>query len=377
MRWKVGVLGALMVFVSGVSFGAIERVLIDFANYEDKITKVLQNEKKSFDELRARYAEQGRKIGETNDLIIDWFGGDENSRLISSVWFDPKSWGLDNWEVILAPSARNVENVVLSYAKKVYSTKTQWGIRSSTAASNSVLGARIHFIKGNYLSWAIIKPPFEFFAYYDNGDPVDPEGDLSKDPNSIPKEDRDVKAGVLMNVGQIKQISVWVAGRNYKHQLAIRLKNEKGETEEYFMGSLYFDGWRKLTWENPNYIQAVVHRTLTRLPLYPMSMPYKKFDSFVIYKPIEEPGGDFVVYFKEVGVKFDRAILREEYDIDDEKWWHILSDRKIKHKKMELKKVMEVLELRRQELARQRAQMSSKETTGGGGKTVPGAGAGR
>ncbi|HTX72920.1 MAG TPA: flagellar filament outer layer protein FlaA [Rectinemataceae bacterium] len=47
--------------------------------------------------------------------------------------------------------------------------------------------------------------------------------------------------------GIAKTISVWVAGRNYNHVLAIVLQDYFGNTYDLTMGKLNFQGWKKLT----------------------------------------------------------------------------------------------------------------------------------
>ncbi|MDR1325899.1 MAG: flagellar filament outer layer protein FlaA [Treponema sp.] len=47
--------------------------------------------------------------------------------------------------------------------------------------------------------------------------------------------------------GITKTISVWVAGRNYNHKLSILIQDYFGRTFELAMGTLNFQGWKKLT----------------------------------------------------------------------------------------------------------------------------------
>ncbi|MDR2418832.1 MAG: flagellar filament outer layer protein FlaA [Treponema sp.] len=47
--------------------------------------------------------------------------------------------------------------------------------------------------------------------------------------------------------GITKTISVWVAGRNYNHKLSILIQDYFGRTFELVMGTLNFQGWKKLT----------------------------------------------------------------------------------------------------------------------------------
>lgn len=355
MKKIVAITLMLLLLGSELVFGQITRTLIDFSQYEDKISQVLAREKQTFDQLAQEYQKQGR------DLYEEWLYGQKDAQKLIIQWFDPENWKMDNWKVELAPSAQFSGTVMNSYAKKVISKN--WN-------DQPVLGVRINFPRNRFLSWAIIKPPFEFFPYYDDGKPVDVEADFSTNVNPDDPNVQ-VKSGVLMNVLDIKRVSAWVAGRNYLHQFSVLLKNEDGETEEYFLGSLYFSRWRKLVWENPHYIPGVQHRMLRRVPLYPRTLPYKELAGFVVYKPQEEPGGDFVVYIKSVEVTFDRAVVQEELDIDDEAYWHILSEQKLKYKKGVIRRIFEQLELMETEKKRQQASQASQTYVppqGGGGR---------
>lgn len=315
----VGVAFALVLFVSSVSYSVVERVLIDFPQFEKNMAVVAQKDAEIHQQT----------IQDKKDVRLDFtqYGYPE-------VKLTGEDWKMDNWLIVLTSSANTVRNNIYSYCKKVPSKKY-----------GDVLGARIHFPEWRFLSWALIKPPYEFFAYYDNGQYVN-ETDGGGE-NSMPM-------GVLVNVGQIKLLSTWVYGLNYQHQIGLRMKDRDGVMREYFMGSTYYDGWRKLVWMNPNYTDDVRDRVLQRLPLYPKSYPYIKFDSFVVYKPEVEDSGDYIVYFKDVNVHFDRAIVREELDIDDEANWKILADYQIEKKSDELKRIGEEIYLREQEIKRQK-----------------------
>ena len=321
-----GILGAVFVLLSSQAFSSIERTLINFPTFEENIAKVAEKDK----QIHAAV------IKKRPDLDFAQYG-------YPKVDLTPADWKLDQWQVVLTSSANTVENNIESYTKKVASKKY-----------TSVLGVRVHFPKWHYLSWALVRPPFEFFAYYDDGSDVNPE---------TPTDDDNLKTGVLMNVGQIKSISAWIYGLNYPHQVGIRIKDREDMVREYFMGSTFYDGWRKLVWINPNYADDVRDRVLQRLPLYPKSFPFIKFDSYAIYKPEINNGGDFVIYFKDVTVNYDRAIVREELDIDDEAEWKILSTARLEKKNIDLKNIGEQLYLKRQAEKRQKAAGSNPTTT--------------
>lgn len=223
---------------------------------------------------------------------------------------------IENWAVKLAPSSASPENRVLSYTKSVYSTKME----------NDVLGMRVHFPTAPFNSWAKLVPPFEIPFY------EDVEGEEGEGSKFINK-------GVLRNVGTIKSLSVRVTGRNYPHGFSVSLKDEQDTVREMFLGFLDFDGWKTLTWENPNYITDVKQRDLVRKPLYPESMPSIKFDSFTVYRHGSQIGGDFVLYIKDVQMVYDLAILETERDINDEEIWGILQTRRDAKRAAEIRRL--------------------------------------
>lgn len=245
---------------------------------------------------------------------------------------------VQNWAVNLASSSAAPENRILSFAKPVLSNKMQ----------GDVLGVRIHFPTAPFNSWARITPPFEIPFY------EDVEGQEGEGTKFINK-------GVLRNVGTIKSVSVRVTGRNFPHGLSILLKDEQENVKELFLGFLDFDGWKTLTWENPNYITDVKQRDLRRTPLYPQIMPSIKFDSFTIYRHGSQIGGDFVTYIKDVQMVYDLAILEAERDIDDEAAWGILKARKDAKRAAEIRRLGLLQLLRMQEAVKMQHAVTQSE----------------
>ncbi|NPV39130.1 MAG: hypothetical protein HPY78_07630 [Brevinematales bacterium] len=324
MRKGVAFLSIVSVlWITASGFGAIQKKLIHFPTFEQNIAKVVEKDN--------AIREQA-----SNVINLADYG-------YPTVKFTGSDWALSNWRIILAPSANTTKNNVLSYTKPVKSKK--WESEGGT-----VLGARIHFIQGRFLSWALIKPPFDIFAYYDDRSFVNAEGG----------EENSLVMGLLANVGQIKSISTWVYGLNYQMQVGIRLRDRMDQTRDYFMGSVWFEGWRKLLWQNPEYTDDVRDRVLQRIPLYPRSYPYVVFDSYIVYKPEIEQGGDFVIYFKDIDMEFDRAIIREEMDIDDEAQWGILAKERLDRRILELKRLSDIQQLYEQAKAQQRANAPAK-----------------
>jgi hypothetical protein len=336
---KKGVLITLVILlslISSVSFSAVKKALIDFPTFEQNMGVVADKDVKIHES----------QVSSNKNMDLTQYG-------FPQVNFTKEDWQLDKWKIILTSSANTIKNNVLSYTKKVASKRF-----------GEVLGARIHFIEGAFLSWAVIKPPFEFFPYFDNGQYVN-QADSG--------EENSLVMGILVNVGQIKSVSSWVSGLNYQMQTALRIRDRNDTAQDYFLGSLYYDGWRKLVWVNPEYTDSIQDRVLQRLPLYPKSFPYVAFDSYIVYKPEQESGGDFVVYYKDVEVEYDRAIIREEMDIDDEGAWGILQTERLQKRVNDLKNIGEKLYLMQQESKRQTESGSAtpQKTTTGATTTTP------
>ncbi|HEB29929.1 MAG TPA: flagellar protein [Spirochaetes bacterium] len=234
---------------------------------------------------------------------------------------------LGNWKVNLAPSSASSENRILSYTKAVNSAKME----------GDVLGVRVHFPDAPFNSWAKVVPPFEIPFYEDKEG--EPEGSGTKFVNK----------GVLRNVGTIKSVTARVTGRNFPYSLSVALKNEQDAVKDLFLGYLDFDGWKTMTWGNPNYITDVKQRDLRKTPLYPETMPSIKFEYFTIFRQANQIGGDFVTYIKDVQLVYDLAILELDRDIDDEASWGILGMRRDAKRAAEIRRLGILQLLRRQE----------------------------
>ena len=105
-----------------------------------------------------------------------------------------------------------------------------------------------------------------------------------------------------------------------------------------FMGYLNYDGWGELRWDNPAYIKEVRNRDLRLYPLYPTSTPFIKFGGFEIKRDAAKEGGDFITYFKDVKVIYDKAVLDTDRDIEDESLWSIIRDRENARKSWEMER---------------------------------------
>jgi hypothetical protein len=240
------------------------------------------------------------------------------------------SLAIQNWEILLASSSRTVNNMVRSFTRE--SASKQWG---------TVMGVRVHFPLENFNSWAIIKPPFEIPAFEPQAN-VQDDGTIepSDEGNGITGPSRfEDGYGVVKNVGTIKSIAVNVYGLNFPHGLStLIIDGISGTQRNMFMGYLTFDGWGELRWDNPAYIQEVRNRDLRLYPLYPESTPFIKFAGFEIKRDASRTGGDFITYFKDVKVIYDKAVLDTDRDIDDESIWHIIQDRETARKVWEMER---------------------------------------
>jgi hypothetical protein len=258
------------------------------------------------------------------------------------------SLALPNWEVVLASSSRTISNQVSSYTAEANSA--QYGL---------VMGVRVHFPVEPFQSWAIIKPPFEIPAF-ELAAEVDDQGNIteSEDADILGPSRFEDGFGVVKNVGTIKAVAVNAYGLNFPHALSTILIDADGNERNIFMGYLQYDGWRELTWNNPQYVQMVRNRELRIYPLYPKSTPFVKFGGFFIQRDAAHEGGDFIAYFKDVKIIYDRAVLDENRDIDDEGLWNIIKEREADKKAYEMTQFGEAQVLRYLDTQKQATESS-------------------
>ena len=91
------------------------------------------------------------------------------------------------------------------------------------------------------------------------------------------------------------------------------------------MGYLGFDGWKALTWNNPQYITEIRNREIRVYPIYPRGLPFVKFTGFLITRDAAHIGGNYIGYFKDVKIIYDKALLTTDRDIADEDLWGIIN----------------------------------------------------
>lgn len=230
------------------------------------------------------------------------------------------SLALPRWEVELNSSARNVEAVAYS---QVVAAPVKDTADVPFAGSN-VMGVRVIFPTWNNNANARIVPPFEIQAY-------EPLSDADENGNRLqPTDEQKGKYlfeegyGLVKNVGTLKSIAVTTMGMNYPHQLYVLLKDNDGVERRYLMGNLYFDGWKTLQWNNPDYISEVRTREIRVYPIYPRGLPFVKFCGFQVTRDASHIGDNFIGYFKDVRIIYDLAVLSADRDIDDEDLWGII-----------------------------------------------------
>jgi hypothetical protein len=235
------------------------------------------------------------------------------------------SLAIPNWRVDLASSSWTIENSIKSYTK--VSTSKQF---------TNVMGVRIHFPVAPYNSWAFIRPPFDIPAY--EFSEVDEEGAITETEttnlHTTPSRFEN-GYGILKNVGAVKSLAVRAYGIDAPHSLSAILIDGNGQSQTVFLGYLNYDGWATLTWDNPQYINEVRSRSLRIYQLYPSYAPYVRFGGFIVHRDGANEGGDFVLYFKDVSLVYDKAQLDTDKDIDDESEWNIIREREAERQRIE------------------------------------------
>jgi hypothetical protein len=319
---RIFILFAVMLIVLGGLF-AEEAVLIDFTKLAaDIIPPENDQDGDQFTQNRATIMDYGAVAGGS-------FTQEQKDIMKTSL-------AIKNWNVQLASSSRTIMREVQSYTLEAPSK--QYG---------TVMGVRVNFPTEPWNSWATVKPPFEIPAFEPTGD-IDDDGNVSQDSSGAvglsrfegPDGDDDGKPdyglGVVKNVGTIKSIAVNVYGLNFPHSLSVILIDNQGNEKTMHVDYLNFDGWAELRWDNPGYVVQVRNRELRLYPLYPTSTPFVKFGGFLIKRDADKEGGDFITYFRDVKIIYDKAVLDTDRDIDDEALWRIIQTREEAKKKWEM-----------------------------------------
>lgn len=245
------------------------------------------------------------------------------------------SLAIGEWEVVLNSSSKNPTTVSLSRA-----TEAQVSAEAKNFAGQKLMGVRVNFPEWMNNASAEVRPGFYIPAYEVMAD-VNDEGVVQE-----PTEEQKASAqsrfeggyGVVRNVGVVKSIAVNTYGMNFPHGLYVLVRNERNEVKRYFMGYLLFDGWREMVWTNPSYIAQVKNREVRLYPVYPTALPFIAFDGFAITRDGSHDGGDFVGYFKDVKMIYDKAVLNTARDFADENIWGIQTKRNAERKAIEVRR---------------------------------------
>jgi len=247
------------------------------------------------------------------------------------------SLAIGNWQVTLASSARSIANQSVTMTKEAVTSASAKQFNGQDMASKKILGVRIHFPVETFNSWAMISPPFDIPAYADKdalqgGRMVVADADKGRGEKFL-------GFGVVKNVGVLKSLSITVYGANFPNGLGVVVGDQDGTEQTMFMDYLQFDGWRTLTWNNPNYVGDVRNRELRKFPLYPKGEPYVKIVGIVVYRDSEQEGGDFVTYVKDIKITYDKALIDTTRDINDEAIWGIIQQRNEARRLAELRRL--------------------------------------
>ncbi len=315
-------------FIASFASFADESVLIDFTKLAADVTigKV------------SAPNENGATLTDFSNVAGASFTDEEKAAMKTSL-------AIGNWDVVLASSSRTVKNQAMTFTREAQMKATAKPFNGEELANKKVLGVRIHFPVETFNSWAIVQPPFDIPAYAD-------KDALQGDKLVVAEADKGLGGkfengyGVVKNVGIIKSLSVTVYGSNFPNGFGIVLLDQDGNQQYVFMDYLQFDGWRTLTWDNPNYITEVRNRELRRYPLYPKSTPFAKLAGILVYRDSIQEGGDFITYVKDIKVTYDKAVLSAERDINDEAVWGILQARAEARRMAELKRLGNIQVLR-------------------------------
>jgi hypothetical protein len=267
------------------------------------------------------------------------------------------SLAMDNWEVDLASSSKTVFNQTRSMVKSVPVRDD-----ASRYAGERVLGIRIHYPTEPYNSWGMIVPPFEIPVYMKETE-VQGDGTVVTVEEDVNRTKFD-GYGVVKNVGVLKSLSMSVMGLNYPMGAEVIIQDQNNRQMAIFLGYLDFDGWRTLTWQNPNYITQVNDRELRRFPLYPRMTPSIKFVGLRFTRDASVGGGDFITYVKDISVTYDLATLDLQMDINNEEVWGILGERESSRRSAEFDRLGELQVLRA--LERKKMDAVNAEVENGG-----------
>jgi len=115
--------------------------------------------------------------------------------------------------------------------------------------------------------------------------------------------------------GITKTVSVWVAGRNFNHDLVLLIQDYFGRNYEIYMGKLNFQGWKKLTVAIPPQSTDGVNGVVQRSYHYNNQMGIKIMGFRIDCDPMEAYG-NYYVYFDDLRAVTD-LFAENNRDPDD------------------------------------------------------------
>jgi len=115
--------------------------------------------------------------------------------------------------------------------------------------------------------------------------------------------------------GITKTVSVWVAGRNFNHDLVLLIQDYFGRNYEIYVGKLNFQGWKKLTVAIPPQSTDGVNGVVQRSYHYNNQMGIKIMGFRIDCDPLEAYG-NYYVYFDDLRAVTD-LFAENNRDPDD------------------------------------------------------------
>jgi len=112
--------------------------------------------------------------------------------------------------------------------------------------------------------------------------------------------------------GITKTVSVWVAGRNYNHELTLLVQDFFGRNFEFYMGRLNFMGWKRMTVTIPPQADDGLSGVVQRNYHYNNHMGLKVMGFRINCDPMEAYGS-YYIYFDDLRAVTD---LFSEYHRD-------------------------------------------------------------
>lgn len=300
------VLGSVFVFVTSFAF-AETKVLIDFGTLTDD--------------------GDGFNTATTidfGDIAGDSYTDEEKAIMKASLF-------IGDWRAVLNRSSQTVGTDRMTMVKAV--TSSQLG--------KTVMGVRVLYPNYPANADVVVQPPFPIPTTM----PVKSEdGSTAEGSDTALAPTQFDGYGVINNVGSIKSISMTVRGLNYPQAASIVLADFYGKTFEIPMGDLKFDGWRVLTWTNPNYIYDIRNARLSLKPLYPMTVPVIRLVGikFSRNSGVQQFTDDFITYVSDITVTYDKAVRDDlPVDIEDESVWGILKARELTRYRYQMRRFAE------------------------------------